>query len=127
MFRGVLLGGLARPWSRGDSIVLNGVVFGLFHLSFETAIRFLPTATLGIVIAWAVWRTGSIWAGVLMHFLNNGTIVLLASIPALRAALSDPEAAPPLWLAPIAVVAFAAGVHLLRSLPEPDRLPRTHD
>ncbi len=53
-----------------------------------------------------------------MHFLNNGTIVLLASTPALREAFSDPEAPPPIWLLPIAAAALAAGVRLLlRSSP----------
>lgn len=112
VFRGVLLGGTRslEPWRL---IVLNGVVFGAFHLSFETVIRFLPTATLGIVIAWAVWRTGSIWVGALMHFLNNGTIVVLASMPSLREALSDPEAPPPLWLVPLGMIAAGVGVRIL--------------
>ncbi len=112
VFRGVLLGGTRSltPWR---AILLNGLVFGAFHLSFETAIRFLPTAWLGIVIAWAVWRTGSIWVGVLMHFLNNGTILILASVPALRASFSDPKAPPPLWLLPLAGLALIAGVAIL--------------
>lgn len=112
VFRGVLLGGTRSltPWR---AILLNGLVFGAFHLSFETAIRFLPTAWLGIVIAWAVWRTGSIWIGVLMHFLNNGTILVLASVPALRAWFSDPRAAPPFWLIGGAALALVAGVRVL--------------
>ena len=125
VFRGVLLGGTKSldPWR---FVLLNGVVFGAFHLSFETVIRFLPTASLGIVIAWAVWRTGSIWTGVLMHLLNNATIVLLASSPTLREAFSDPAAPPPLWLAPFAAIALAAGIHVLQgdhSTPIP--LPRS--
>jgi sodium transport system permease protein len=112
VFRGVLLGG-TRRLAPGRFIVLNGLVFGAFHLSFETVIRFLPTATLGIVIAWAVWRTGSIWVGALMHFLNNGTIVVLASTPGLRDLFSDPDAPPPLWLVPLAAVALAIGVRTL--------------
>jgi sodium transport system permease protein len=119
VFRGVLLGGTRtmQPWRM---IVLNGVVFGAFHLSFETVIRFLPTATLGIVIAWAVWRTGSIWVGVAMHFLNNGAIVVLASIPALRETFADPEAPPPFWLVPIALIAFAVGARWLNTNVTPD-------
>jgi sodium transport system permease protein len=126
VFRGVLLGGTKSlaPWR---FVLLNGLVFGAFHLSFETVIRFLPTATLGIVIAWAVWRTGSIWVGILMHLLNNGAIVVLASVPSLRDRFADPEAPPPLWLLPFAVIALAAGVRILRgerpdhiTLPEPD-------
>ncbi len=109
VFRGVLLGSTRKldPWK---AIVLNGLVFGAFHLSFQTAIRFLPTAWLGIVIAWAVWRSRSLWAGVLMHFLNNGTIVLLASVPTLRSLFANPKAPPPLWLIPLALASLAAGV-----------------
>ena len=117
VFRGVLLGGTRTlaPWR---VVLLNGLVFGAFHLSFETAIRFLPTAWLGIVISWAVLRTGSIWVGSLMHLLNNGTIVLLASVPAFQALIANPDAPPPLWLMSLAAVSIYAGVRILASLPE---------
>lgn len=112
VFRGVLLGGTRRlaVWR---VVLLNGLVFGAFHLSFETAIRFLPTAWLGIVITWAVLRTGSIWTGSLMHLLNNGIIVLLASVPVLREMFSDPDAPPPIWLLPVAALSLWAGVRVL--------------
>jgi membrane protease YdiL (CAAX protease family) len=121
VFRGVLLGSTKglEPWRM---IVLNGLVFGAFHLSFQTVIRFLPTALLGMLIAWAVSRTGSIWVGALMHFLNNGSIVAITSIPFLRELLSDPDAPPPLWLVPVGAAVLATGVSLLRAhaLPRPD-------
>jgi sodium transport system permease protein len=109
VFRGVLLGGTRalEPWRM---IALNGLVFGAFHLSFETVIRFLPTALLGALIAWAVWRTGSIWVGVLMHLLNNGTIVLLTSLPVVRELFSDPDAPPPVWLLPAGALALGLGM-----------------
>jgi sodium transport system permease protein len=91
-------------------ILLNGVVFGAFHLSFQTVIRFVPTAMLGALIAWTVWRTGSIWVGMLMHFLNNATIVLLTSLPSVREVFNDPEVPPPLWLVPAGALALALGV-----------------
>ena len=65
--------------------LLNGLVFGVFHVSFESVFRFLPTAWLGAVLAWAVLSTSSIWVGALMHFVNNGAVVLIASVPTLRA------------------------------------------
>ena len=112
VFRGVLLGATRTlaPWKM---LLLNGLAFGAFHLSMETSARFLPTAWLGIVIAWTVWRTGSIFTGVFMHFLNNGTIVLLASAPGLGEAVLDPEATPPLWLVPLAMVCIGAGLRVL--------------
>ena len=123
LFRGVLLGGTRTlpPWRM---IVLNGVVFGVFHLSIGTFVRFLPTAWLGIVIAWTVWRTGSIFTGVLMHLLNNGIIVLLASIPELRPVVADPHAAPPLWLVPLAVVCIGTGIGMLSEPPLAGTNPR---
>jgi sodium transport system permease protein len=112
VFRGVLLGATRRldPWR---TIVLNGLVFGAFHLSFETVIRFLPTALLGMLIAWAVWRSGSIWVGALMHFTNNAVVIVLASAPFVGEALSDPEAPPPVWLVPLGAVVLALGVRML--------------
>ncbi|MEQ8330168.1 MAG: ABC transporter permease subunit/CPBP intramembrane protease [Longimicrobiales bacterium] len=118
VFRGVLLGG-TRRLSPVRFILLNGAVFGAFHLSFETAIRFLPTAWLGIVLTWVVWRTRSLWTGVLMHGVNNGLIVVLASVPALRETFADPEAPPPLWLAPVAAACLFAGIRLVATLPHP--------
>jgi membrane protease YdiL (CAAX protease family) len=93
--------------------VLNGIVFGAFHLSFEAPVRFLPTAWLGIVIAWVVLVSGSLWTGVLMHLLNNASIVLLASAPSLSGLVTDPDAPPPLWLMAFAAVALGAGAWAL--------------
>ncbi len=121
VFRGVLLGGTRGRMSPARFIVLNAVVFGAFHLSIETAFRFLPTAWLGLLLAWVVWRTGSIWTGVLMHFVNNASVVVLASVPWLAEWMGDdPGAAPPLWILPLALLLLAAGARLLPT-PSPDR------
>ena len=48
-----------------------------------------------------------------MHFLNNGSIVAITSIPVLRETLSDPDAPPPLWLVPLGAAVLVAGVRLL--------------
>jgi membrane protease YdiL (CAAX protease family) len=116
VFRGVLLGG-TRALPTWRVVLLNGVVFGAFHLSFETPVRFLPTAWLGIVLAWTVLRTRSVWTGVLMHFLNNGAIVLMASVPVLRQVVAAPDAPPPPWLIPLALLCLATGYGLLARLP----------
>ena len=113
VFRGVLLAGLRGRASIVRVAILNGLVFGAFHISFESVFRFLPTAWLGFVLAWAVLSTRSIWVGVLMHFINNGSIVLIASVPALRAWLEGGgEAAPWVLMAP-ALLAVTVGVRLL--------------
>jgi sodium transport system permease protein len=114
VFRGVLLAGIRGRASTVRVAVLNGLLFGAFHISFESAFRFLPTAWLGFILAWAVLSTRSIWVGVLMHFVNNGSIVLITSVPALRAWLESGGDAPPWVLLPPALLAVAGGVRLLR-------------
>jgi sodium transport system permease protein len=113
VFRGVLLAGIRGRASAVRVAAFNGLVFGAFHISFESAFRFLPTAWLGFLLAWAVLATRSIWVGILMHFLNNGSIVLMASVPALRAWLEDGGEAPPWVLLAPALLAVAMGVKLL--------------
>ncbi|HSJ25518.1 MAG TPA: ABC transporter permease subunit/CPBP intramembrane protease [Longimicrobiales bacterium] len=117
VFRGVLLQGLRTRLSPWGAIAASALVFGAFHLSFETAIRLLPTAWLGLLLAYVVWRTGSIFTGMLMHLVNNGTIVLLLFAPGLMARLGEPGAPPP-WLAVLlAPVLLWAGLRLLPSTP----------
>lgn len=116
VFRGVLLSS-TRDLPAWRAVLLNGVVFGAFHLSLEAPVRFLPTAWLGIVIAWAVLRSGSVWTGVLMHLLNNASIVLLASAPSLGGLVTDPDAPPPVWLLPLGAVFLGAGARALGAGP----------
>jgi len=55
--------------------VMNGFLFGLMHLSPH---QFLYTFVLGVVFAYLVYFTRSIWAGILSHFIVNGSQVSLA-------------------------------------------------
>lgn len=48
----------------------------IMHISL---IKLLPITILGIAIAYAVYKTKSIFAGMLIHFLNNGFAVLATS------------------------------------------------
>jgi len=116
VFRGVLLGA-TRQLAHARFLLLNGLVFGAFHLSVESPIRFLPTAWLGIVIAWAVWRTGSLWVGSLMHLANNGVIVLAAAAPVGAELSSEVVGPPPLWILPPALLALTAGFAIIRHNP----------
>jgi len=104
VFRGVLLHGLASRMTPGRAILLSAVIFGAFHLSTATIIRFLPSAWLGLLLGIVVWRTGSLATGMLMHLVNNGVVVLLLAAPALGERILDPEGAPSL---PLMVAGFA--------------------
>lgn len=119
LFRGVVLSGLRSRWSRWAAVGVTGLVFGLFHLTPYTTFRFLPTAWLGVVLAWAVYESRSIWVGVFLHFLNNGTILLLTVLPATRDLAGDPDRDPPFLLLPVALVLLGFGAWLLRSASRP--------
>jgi sodium transport system permease protein len=115
LFRGVFLSGIRRRMTPFRAVVLNGIVFGAFHVPFATVYRLLPSATLGMLLAWVVLRTRSIWPAVFMHFVNNGSIVILASSPWILERFSDPSQAPPVWLLLPALISFLAGGLLLEA------------
>ncbi len=116
VFRGVLLSSTAR-WRPREAILLNGLVFGLFHLLSGLPIRFLPTAWLGIVIAWAVRTTGTVAIGVLMHLLNNAIVVLAAVLPALGQDVPEPSRAYPVTWLVAAAAGLWSGARVLGRLP----------
>lgn len=74
LFRGALVSGFKNRLSDWGVIVLVGVLFGLFHMSIY---RFLPTGVTGMMLTYAVVKTGSIYPGIIGHFIVNGSSVLL--------------------------------------------------
>ncbi len=83
-FRGFVLSTLAVRYSTWKAIVFSAIIFGLFHVvsgSLLSLERFLPTAMLGIFLAWLAIRTGSLLPGIVLHAAHNG---LLFSFPYLE-------------------------------------------
>ncbi len=76
LFRGMIQRGL-EGLGAGWSVLLSGVLFGLFHFDFQ---RLAAQTLIGIVAAYVVYRTGSIINGMLLHFANNGLLTLLANL-----------------------------------------------
>jgi sodium transport system permease protein len=74
-FRGLVLTGL-RTLGTVPAILVCALLFGLAHSSIY---RLLPTMFIGGLLTWLVWRTGSIWCGVIGHALNNGIAATLVS------------------------------------------------
>ncbi len=74
MFRGFVLAGFNR-FSPGARILLNGILFGVYHFYI---FRMLSATFLGIVIAFIVVYSGSIFLGMLFHLTNNFVLLALA-------------------------------------------------
>lgn len=55
-------------------IILTAIVFSAFHGDF---FGFVPRFILGLMLGYMFYLSGSIFPSMLMHFVNNGTIVML--------------------------------------------------
>ena len=76
-FRGLMLHVYERRMKWIPAVVMVGVLFALYHILLMT----IPSIIiLGVMITFVVYRTRSIWAGVLYHFIHNFLSVCLAYI-----------------------------------------------
>ena len=74
--RGIVMQSLRRY---GDwfAIICSAVIFGLMHCNLMQ----IPFALIcGVIIGYAVISTGSLWTGIIIHFLNNAFTVTVQII-----------------------------------------------
>lgn len=76
-FRGFFYSPYRKAAGARTAILLSAFMFGIFHMNFQQAIY---ACFFGIVMATVRELTGSMWAGMLIHFVNNGESALLMSI-----------------------------------------------
>ena len=67
VFRGIIMQSLRRF---GDifALVASAFIFGIFHLNL---IQMPYALIVGLCIGYFVMRTGSLWIGIILHFINN--------------------------------------------------------
>lgn len=83
LFRGVIQRGYERLGLR-FSLVATGILFALLHLSILS----LPSIiVLGIVLCYVVYRSNSLYAGILYHFVNNAIAMTFAYLQSAFAGL----------------------------------------
>lgn len=68
LFRGVVFGSLNSRYKVAISILISAAIFGAFHMSM---IKFLSTGLLGACFAYIVYKGGSIYVTMFLHFVNN--------------------------------------------------------
>ena len=112
LFRGYMFTAFRRKMSLSKAIVCVSVLFAISHMSL---IKILPTAILGVALAYAVYVSNSIFTSSLMHFLNNGFSVFLLYYGDNIPLLQDEQAGLPLVVCMVilAVVCIPLGVCLL--------------
>ena len=74
-FRGVLQQSLTRRCNPHVAIWLSAFIFSFIHFQFY---GFLPRMFLGLILGYMFYYSGSLWTSILMHFINNGTAVVVA-------------------------------------------------
>ena len=77
-FRGLMYGGLRDKCGVKWAILISAVIFGAFHMSL---VKLIPTAMLGACFAYIVYKSGSIYIGMALHFLNNAFLLLQVKEP----------------------------------------------
>lgn len=78
LFRGTIAQGHAESHNLLAAIALNGALFALFHANpAQTVHQFV----LGAFMTLLVYRSGSLWTSIIVHFFNNAAVVVLSYTP----------------------------------------------
>lgn len=76
-FRGMVLGGYQNSLNLKSAAIWSALMFGFFHFNPQNLVG---PILLGLIFAYLVQITGSLWAGVVAHMANNGIAVSLSYI-----------------------------------------------
>ena len=79
-FRGYILSGLERRYRPFTAILLSALLFAFLHVLLSLFQQFFGAAILGVVLGLIAYRTGSLWPGVVFHFVNNALGVATTAI-----------------------------------------------
>lgn len=73
LFRGLIQRNFEYSFGLAGGAVVAGIIFALYHLNPFTL---MPLLALGIVFGLLVYKTGSILAAILAHFVNNVVAII---------------------------------------------------
>ncbi|HUJ28170.1 MAG TPA: type II CAAX endopeptidase family protein, partial [Myxococcales bacterium] len=115
-FRGFAFPALSRSWGLVAGVLVSGALFSFLHMD---PVGFVGLMEIGILLAALRHWSGSLWAAVLGHAVNNGI-----AGGAFLMGYEDPDLPPPVWVLAVGGVLFAIGVWLLvRVLRKPSPAP----
>ena len=78
LFRGFLFHAMKARYRASAAIGIVAALFGLYHMSL---VKFIPTGLLGLALCFVVYKTGSIFPAMMMHFLNNAVSAVVSYYP----------------------------------------------
>jgi|AntRauTorckE6833_2_1112554.scaffolds.fasta_scaffold18215_2 hypothetical protein len=74
IFRGVVFSGLKR-FGYKKAIIFSAIIFALMHMSIQQTVYQI---IIGVILAYSFYVTGSLLGAILLHFVNNFLIVIMA-------------------------------------------------
>ncbi len=77
LFRGIILKALLKKYQPWKAIIISAVFFGIFHLN---PWQFVNATVFGIWLGYMYWKTKSLFYPVMIHFIANGTVFVLAQV-----------------------------------------------
>lgn len=76
-FRGFAFAGLLNGMALIPAALLSAALFAVAHTDLGSLV---PLFIIGLVLAWARWRSDSLWPGIIIHIANN-TLAAVTLIP----------------------------------------------
>ncbi len=119
-FRGFAFPALRKSWGLVAAVLVSGALFSILHMD---PVGFLGLMEIGVSLAALRWWSGSLWAAVLGHAVNNGI-----AGGAFMLGWEDPDLPPPAWALALGAVLLLAGVvALVRVLRAPSPAPAVEE
>ena len=78
LFRGLIYHSMKERYRVSVAIGIVAVLFGIYHMSL---VKFVPTGLMGLILCYAVYKTGSIYPSMMVHFINNAVNVAISYYP----------------------------------------------
>ncbi len=114
MFRGYMFTAFKSRLPLTKAVVFVSLLFGISHMNM---IKIIPTALLGVALAYMIHKSGSILMSSLVHFLNNAFAVVMLYYGSEIPFFSEESMTIPVLIVMtvIAVVGIPLGVLLLKN------------
>lgn len=114
LFRGYMFTAFKQKMNLAKAICFVSILFGISHMSL---IKLIPTALLGVALAYTMHKADSIIASSLIHFLNNGLSVFVLYYGSRIAFLNDEQMGVPLMigLVVLSVIFIPVGIKILNN------------
>lgn len=109
LFRGIILHGLARRRGPSSAALWTAAFFAFFH--FYNPWQIVPTFFLGLLLAWVVLTTRTLWASIVLHSAFNGLSLAVFATP-----IESPDAPLALVVAGVVIFLLAGSAALVAGL-----------